>query len=175
MMRGRPFKIYIDEFIRTGNFGAVKPGMMVDEVKRVFPKPDSINPMGNNTYIWLYDRFEFHFIDGELQLLWCDWLDLKSPQKKQFKLERGLLDGDLSIKSVSKILKSWGKQYEAIGYYSDGQLESIIYDFKPMCMYFEGFLETSIDKWTLNAIGATSESFTQIYTAPNYKKLELDF
>lgn len=175
-MRGRPFSISIDDFIRTGNFGAIKPGMLADEIKKVFPKPDSVNPMGDGMVIWLYSRLEFHFFDDELSLIWCDWLDaLRNPQKKQFKLDRGFLNGRMDIVTISKLLKSWDKHYEVIGYYSDDKLESIMYDFSPMTFYFEGDENTEINRWELNAIGAKSDNFTHNYTSPWYKKLDVDF
>ncbi|NDV66695.1 hypothetical protein [Bacteroides sp. 224] len=127
-MRGRPFTIFLNEFIQTGQFGGVKPGMKMDEIKAIFPKPDSINPMGGGMSIWLYGKLEFHFMNDELIFIWCDWLEaLKSPHKKQFKLDRGLLNGNLEIATIKGILKSWNISYKALGYYAESELEQIIY------------------------------------------------
>jgi len=175
-MRGRPFSISIDEFIKTGCFGNVKPGMMMDEVKRIFPKPDSVNCMNRkgDTYIWLYDYLEFHFFDKELMLIWCDYLgNLRSPDKKQFKLDRGFLNAPTDITTVTRQLKRWNKQIKVIGYCPDGNLESVIYVFDSMEFFFEGDEDIPVNQWELNGIGSLSLNFSHNYTSSFYKKLDL--
>jgi len=175
-VRGRPFTIYIDEWIRSGNIGPVRPGMKTNEIKKIFPKPDSIDFMSEGIFIWSYNHLEFHLINDELQLIWCDWLDtLKSPRKKQFKLDRGILNSRTDIVGITRILKLWNKTFDQFGFYSGDQLEAIIYNFHPLTLHFEGEENQDIRNWKLIAIGSTSDNFIQTYSSPHYKKLDFDF
>jgi hypothetical protein len=65
----------------------------MEYIEESFPAPDDIWDAGNDTCIWSYSVFEFHFISGELTLLWCDNLNfLENPGKKQFVLDKWLLN-----------------------------------------------------------------------------------
>jgi len=85
-------KISLLDFIKTRKFGNIQIGQSIDYIIENFPPPDDIWDADNDTYIWSYGVFEFHFVSGELTLLWCDNLSyLGDPDKKQYKLDKWLL------------------------------------------------------------------------------------
>jgi len=72
-------EISLLDFIKTGKFGCIWVGQSMYYVRNNFPEPDDIWDAGNDTCIWSYDVFEFHFISEQLTLLWCN--SLRSDKK----------------------------------------------------------------------------------------------
>lgn len=169
MRRGFKTTIFILDFIRTGKFGVVEIGQLIDVVKEEFPKPDDISEMDKNIYIWRYGAFEFHFVDGILTLLWCDNLNfMYSPRRKQFKLDRWILgkykDG-CTLTHFIEELNNEGLEFKMYGTYysSDPKTDSpdnVILEIENTTteIYFEDINEdaTSYYDYKLIAIGSTS-------------------
>ncbi|WP_299838467.1 hypothetical protein [uncultured Tenacibaculum sp.] len=61
-------KIYLKDFIITGDFGPVKIGMTKQEVINLLGEPDSDNDFGSGTFGLLYSWYEF-FFDKKTQAL----------------------------------------------------------------------------------------------------------
>ncbi|WP_299715194.1 hypothetical protein [uncultured Tenacibaculum sp.] len=61
-------KIYLKDFIITGDFGPVKIGMTKQEVINLLGEPDSDNDFGSGTFGLLYSWYEF-FFDKKTQVL----------------------------------------------------------------------------------------------------------
>jgi len=137
----------------------------MDEVRRNFYKPDDISYMGHNMFIWRYGVFEFHFSDGILFLLWCDHLDfIFSSRKKQFKLDRWLLDRYqkqtlrkfIEAIEIEKIIYT----LEGTFYSSEARPGNVILHVVDIniCVYFEDYdgVESNIYEYALIAIGSST-------------------
>ncbi|WP_299626706.1 hypothetical protein [uncultured Tenacibaculum sp.] len=61
-------KIYLKDFIKTGDFGPVKIGMKKQHVINLLGEPDSDNDFGSGTFGLLYSWYEF-FFDKKTQAL----------------------------------------------------------------------------------------------------------
>lgn len=61
-------KIYLKDFIKTGDFGPVKIGMTKQQVINLLGEPDSDNDFGSGTFGLLYSWYEF-FFDKKTQAL----------------------------------------------------------------------------------------------------------
>ncbi len=157
--------IYILDFIRTGKFGSVEIGQSINEVRRNFYKPDDISYMGHNMFIWRYGVFEFHFSDGILFLLWCDHLDFMfSPRKKQFKLDRWILDKyrKLTLRKFIEAIESEKINYTLEGTFYNSEIKphNVIIRIVStnVCVYFEDYdgVESNIYEYALIAIGSST-------------------
>lgn len=127
--------------------------------------------------IWRYGTFEFHFSDNILCLLWSDNLGyLFSPRKKQFKLNRWILDKYQKF-TLSKFIEALSE--ESIAY----TLQGTFYTFAPneglpdnvilsiegtlVQIYFEDYdqVQKSIYDYEIIAIGAsTFKSTHKVYS-----------
>jgi hypothetical protein len=157
--------ISILEFIKTGKFGSVEIGQSVDEVRRVFPKPDDVSRMSKGVYIWRYSAFEFHFADGDLISLWCDNLPyLKKPGKKQFKWDYWILRKyvePITLAQFISEIKERSIPYILSGAFYSGELlpDNVMLSITgtDSVVYFENLNEKadSIYAYELIAIGAS--------------------
>lgn len=84
-------EISLLDFIKTGKFGTVEVGQLMDNIKSCFPEPDTIWDAQNGMSIWSYGSLEFHFTDETLFLIWCDWLEHIN-QSDKFSLDLWVLD-----------------------------------------------------------------------------------
>ncbi len=72
-------KIVIDfkDFLSTGKFDCLKPGKSKKWILNNFPDPDGFNE-NHQVYkddIWLYGNIELHFNEGELFMIFSDYID----------------------------------------------------------------------------------------------------
>lgn len=68
--------IVLQDFFKTGKLGFIQPGQTIQEVTQVLDKA-ATNSLAPNCFThW---GIEFHFEDGLLIMLWCDWFDEISP------------------------------------------------------------------------------------------------
>ena len=72
-------KIPIDllEFIKSGRFDYIKLGQTKEWLLNNFPDPDGFaeSPKMNAHPIWQYGNIEFHFTQGQLTLIYSDYID----------------------------------------------------------------------------------------------------
>lgn len=166
--------VSILEFIKTGKFGTVELGQNTETIKRIFCKPDDISDMRHNMFIWRYGAFEFHFSDDILFLLWCDNLSyMFSPKKKQFKLDRWILDkykDGLTLSKFIEAIKDEGIDYILKGTFYTADSESLLPDNVMLCVtgtdsiiYFEDPLELSTCIWEYQIIAIGSSSLKSNY------------
>lgn len=159
-------EISLLDFIKTGKFGNIRVGQSMHYVRDNFPEPDDIWDAGNDTCIWSYGVFEFHFISGQLTLLWCDNLSyLENPGKKQYRLDKWLLDepNNMTFSYFCSLLDQEGIKYSLRGSFFTSQEQGLpdnvilSVDSVDTEIYFEDSEEeaTSISGYNLVAIGAT--------------------
>ncbi|MDR2948360.1 MAG: hypothetical protein LBV71_04050 [Prevotella sp.] len=159
-------KITLLDFIKTGKFGTVQVGQSLENILDTFPLPDDIWDADNDTYIWSYSVFEFHFISGQLTLLWCDNLSyLENPDKKQFELDKWLLDepNNMTFSYFCSLLDKEDIKYSLRGSFFTSEEQKLpdnvilSVNGADTEIYFEDTEEkaTSISEYNLVAIGAT--------------------
>lgn len=159
-------KITLLDFIKTGKFGTVQVGQSLENILDTFPLPDDIWDADNDTYIWSYSVFEFHFISGQLTLLWCDNLScLENPDKKQFELDKWLLDepNNMTFSYFCSLLDKEDIKYSLRGSFFTSEEQELpdnvilSVNGADTEIYFEDIEEkaTSISEYNLVAIGAT--------------------
>lgn len=159
-------EISLLNFIKTGKFGSVEIGQSIEYIKSTFPQPDDIWDADNDTYIWRYGVFEFHFISGELTLLWCDNLSfLENPDKKQYVMDKWLLDepNKMTFSYFCFLLEQEGVNYNINGTFftsrDQGLPDNVILTVEDVDteVYFEDVEEdaSSISEYKIVAIGAT--------------------
>lgn len=154
------------DFIKTGKFGSIELGQTIEYIKANFPLPDDIWDGGDDTFIWRYGVFEFHFIQGELALLWCDNLAyLNNPDKEQFVLDKWIFkeSEELTLSYFCSILDLENIAYNVKGTFFDYQNQKLPdnvilnVDDTDVVVYFENVSvdASSISSYTLVAIGAS--------------------
>ncbi|MFV0331657.1 MAG: hypothetical protein ACK5KL_17855 [Dysgonomonas sp.] len=159
-------KITLLDFIKMGKFGTVQVGQSLENILDTFPLPDDIWDADNDTYIWSYSVFEFHFISGQLTLLWCDNLSyLENPGKKQFELDKWLLDepNNMTFSYFCSLLDKEDIKYSLRGSFFTSEEQKLpdnvilSVNGADTEIYFEDTEEkaTSISEYNLVAIGAT--------------------
>jgi hypothetical protein len=159
-------KISLLDFIKTGKFGTVQVGQSMGYIRENCPLPDDVWDAGNDTYIWSYGVFEFHFISGELTLLWCDNLsNLGNPDKKQYELDKWLLNkpSKMTFSYFCSLLRQEDIKYTVNGTFytskDQGLPDNIIIsvDNTDTVVYFEDIEEdaATVSEYRIVAIGAT--------------------
>lgn len=166
--------ISILDFIKTGWFGGVYLGQTMAGVKNILSKPDDVTETRKDTFIWRYSAFELHFEGGFLTLLWCDNLDyMYSPQKKQFKLSRWVLDKYKDGLNLNRFIKEIEKEllmYTLEGSFLSDEFENTLPDSVIMninntdvVIYFENEDEQASEIYEYKLIAIGSSRFKQRY------------
>lgn len=166
--------ISVLNFIKTGQFGDVYLGQTMADVKNILSKPDDVTEIMEDTFIWRYSAFELHFRGDSLTLLWCDNLDyMYSPNKKQFKLDRWVLDKYKEGTDLRNFIKEIEKEqvvYNLEGVFFSEELGSALPDSVIMninntdvVIYFENEEEQASDIYEYKLIAIGSSQFKQRY------------
>jgi hypothetical protein len=132
--------INLYNFIKTGEFGPVKIGMLKNEVLKLLGSPDSENNIGENGCILLYGWYElFTNHENRLYSIQNDNYNPEQPETYKFKNELVEVNPcflneakNQTIHSVSELLNIENIKYEITDYYGHKAIKTnsgVIIDF----------------------------------------------
>lgn len=105
--------VSMEEFLRSGSLGGVRPGDTAGDLLRVFGEPDDTGGHSKRSVIWKYGDIEFHLVgaDRTISLIFCDRYEQLSLGSGG-SLDPWIFRGHPSMQEVEAALDSAGFRFQ---------------------------------------------------------------